>query len=497
MFGDIAQTTVVGLVVMVLSIVAQGIAARIFSADELSAYLMIRKANIALVPIVILGMSMALSRHMPMFAGQGRAGRRRLASVTMSVVFISCTVVVLTLLQFKSDVAALLFKSADYAEFVPGLVGFMLGTTCLTMVSAYFQGRMWMKVVNIMQFVTTGVVQLVVLLTWSDQGPGWIVERMGLGILIVALVFLLVAIYDSIWGADEGIGEPVPPLKESVKKLLGYGLPRVPSFLAMSGLLMLSPLLVVQLSDLGTSRYIVTALNLLNFAAVPFQPMTIVFLPRFAEMKSLGKFEEMSRLTSMLTDSLVQLGVLATCQMVIFIPVILRVWMEFTEPRAHALTTIIALAIPAYLVFQVLRNPIDSFTPVPVNTYTITGALVLLGVFTWGFNLFMQPEFAVAWATSVAFIALGAATYTLARRLLVQPGTIQGNRGYFSFLVLCMLLFVAGLGVKTGLQGLGDALSLAVIAVWALIVIAVFVSVQVKLGVVWAKELRERTKKWK
>lgn len=497
LFGDLAQSSLIGIVVLGCTVIAQGIAARIFNAEDLAIYLLVRRINLAIVPLVILGMSLALMRYMPLFAKQGRAGRQRLFEVTFGMVFVSGVVSWLVLTVFQAQFAQLFFKGSENAYMIRPLLFYVVGSVCSTHVAAYFQGRIWMKVVNLLQFLAAGVVQIIVLTTIPKAGVAAIIEVSGIAILCVGVVFLFMAAFDAYFGAEAASAETLPTRLDSLREMLAYGLPRVPSFLGTSGLWLAGPLLIVQLGGLEASRYLVTALSLLQVIVVPFKPATFVFLPRFAEMKAQGRSDDISRLVSIISDMLIQLGLLGCTQLVIFIPLILRAWMQFTDPRAYTLATIIALAVPAHLVFAMLRSQIDSYSKVSYNTYTILGSLALMVLLAGVLARFMEPDLAVAWATSIAFMVLGLATYLITRWLMVKPGTVLGNRGYASAVLTIAVLAGVGLAIKAALAGQGEAVVLTVILLWALTVTAIFAFVQIRFGVMWAKELRERIKKRK
>lgn len=495
MFQDLVQTVLINLLVLVLSLVTYGIVARRFEIDDVGLYMLLRRLNQSLNPIVSLGMSIALTRYMAMESAQGRAGRYRLLLVTTLITVAACGIFSLLFLVWPGYFSQLILGHSKWGSLMPGLVLIVVGTVMYSQVFAYFRGRIWASMTNLMQLLCLGLVPIIAVPVFAAFGVRAVLEATGAGFLGLSLLFLLLAAHDARLGPDEAAPAAVPAVKKTVAEMLRYGLPRLPSFVAMALIWLAGPLLATRLGELSTTAYLATGVQLLQVASIPFSPLGYVFLPRFAEMMAKQRVADMRRLISLLGSMAVQMGLLAATQLIMLLPVLLRVWMKFTDPRAVYLMAVLALSIPAYLLFEVMRNPLDSYSAKPYNTWTIIGSLALLGLLAWILHaLGMPPAEAAAWATSMSIILMGSWTSYLASRLYGSREGAPLKLGYFPAVLLAAFWALVAFGLRVALNDVGAALVIPVAVAFECIVIGSYLWVLYKLKVAWVSELAAQVK---
>jgi O-antigen/teichoic acid export membrane protein len=492
---DILRTALVNGLAMVCAVATYGLAARILQTNaELAAYSNLRRVNLGLMAVMTLGLGMGLIRFLPLAAQYGANGRRWLLTISLGTVCATLGLTAGLMLALAPSFSELVLGSRQYSELVPGFVLLLLGAVLHSHTAAYFTGRLKMLIANLMQLISIGIVPLLAIALWGAAGVGPVLEATGLGMLAVTLPFLALAWNDSRPSPTED--QLAPPTRTSriARELLGYGLPRVPGFLAMFGLMSLGPILVAHLGGLAESLYLTIGLQMLTMVLMPVQAMATVFLPRFAELKAQSRHAEAGRIVQLLAAMMLELGLFAALQLIAFVPLLVPLWLKRQDPEGLAVVSVLALAVPAYVTYEALRNPIDSQTVLPLNTYTQLGAVALLVLGSFGLHQAGMPALlAVAVATTTAFLVLGGVTRILALRLFRPAAGLPATwREKLTGPALACLLGAGALALRWLVTGRAAGLILAGIVCYGLAALGIFLWVQRRLGSPWVQELERR-----
>ena len=274
------------------------------------------------------------------------------------------------------------------------------------------------------------------------------------------------------------------------RQLLAYGLTRVPGFAAMGALWSAVPLYLRHIKASSAETYVLAGIQTLLLTTIALQPVSSVLLPRVADLKGTGCDAGLTRAMAMAHRLLLHLGLLLLLQVPVAVPVLVRAWLLIDTPEGYGVISLIALAVPAFVAFNILRNPIDAMTHVPVNTYTLAGALaVQLGV------LFTLLHFGVAasWSGAIAllasFVVLGAATLICSVKLFEPRGAHVLEPALYGALGLSVLWYALGMGLNHLLRAQSIWLQLGVLGLYEIVIFCASLAVLYKLRAAWLLEV--------
>ena len=226
---------------------------------------------------------------------------------------------------------------------------FSFGISAQFMTYALYRGYMNMVGANIFQFIGTAIIPIIVfsLVTTIYNGLFW-VGFTATSVMIFS--FLL---------RNRGIHLGRISLKHS-KRLIVYGIERIPSFLSQFILLAGVPIFIAQTVNFESVAYFNSSLSLVRLALLIINPLGMVLLPRIANMiagKSMGDVQSLLKI--LLTAGIV-FSLLGTIYIFLFAPIILEFWLGEVSDVGVLILRFSILALPFYTFAGLTRSPIDA-----------------------------------------------------------------------------------------------------------------------------------------
>ncbi len=309
--------------------------------------------------------------------------------------------------------ADLLLSDSRYAPELVSALGLALAMAVYSVVFSRLRGGREIARANRWQLwvMAAGPVIVVGLGAWRGQ-VALILVLLG-GVALTAAVPLVGWL-----AAGVRTGVRWAAIREPLRALLRYGLPRVPGAAALAGLLAIGPFLAPYVGDVRQAGYFVAGQSVLRIVEASTAAFGLVALPRVSELQTAGRQEFLRDRVEDLVGFLLHLGLFAGLQLFIWAPEIVRVWLGREYAAATPMIRVLLVALVPYLAYTLLRSVIDGMEERPVNTLNLYAALGCTAVLSVGLAGAGLDGLGLAIASALGFLLLGALTFRFLRRSL-------------------------------------------------------------------------------
>lgn len=486
---DMLSATFSNGAVLLSAVVAYALAARYFSQEELSQYMLIRRVTNAILAVVMLGMPVALSRYVALLAHKDKNYIARAMLITTSVELLSLGVLWTVCLAFPQWASSVLLGDAGYFALLAPVLLIVAANGLLGQLLYYFMGQLQIRMANAVQIIIGGVAPLLPLVVFAHLGLQRVLYLVGVLGLIGCVPFAI----SPVMRCARQLRRAELFSRQGwieARQLLAYGLSRTPGFSAMAVLWSAVPLHLTRLHETNAVTYVLAGIQVLLLTSITLSPISSVLLPRVADMQGAGAQASLSRGMSLAHRLMLQLGVLVMLQVPVAVPTVAQAWLLIDNPQGLNVIMLVALAVPAFAAYSILRNPIDGTTHVPVNTYNIAAALGLQLLVLWGLlRLGVTPAWAGGIALLSSFFVLGVLTLICSIRLFEPRGASIADRPLYGAIALAVLWLALGLGLNYILAGQALWLRLAVLVLYELLVFGLSMLVLYRLRAEWLLEV--------
>ncbi len=381
--------------------------------------------------------------------------------------------------------ADLLLSDARYRPELLALLGLIAGNTVYMLVFARLRGTSEIGAANLWQVWVVALGPLLVAGLLARRASVATILMLFTAVSLTALLPLLAWLHRAI---QAGIRSA--DLRQPLSALLRYSVPRVPGTAAIAGLLALGPLLAPYLGDLREAGYLVAAQMVFRVAEVGTAGFGLVVLPKVSALQ-VGRREGFIReRVEDLVALVLHLGVFVACQLAIWTPEIVAVWLGADYREAVPLIRVMLIALVPYLGYTLLRSVIDGIEERPVNVWNLYAAVACTALLSIGLGLAGWGALGLALATAAGFAVLGVLTLVFLRRKL-RIGSGHFHTVYA--VVLNVVAAAATYGLRSSvaehLTGLG---ALAIGAGLSAVLLAGYLFALRRIGVRWVIEIEGR-----
>ncbi|MCH7858087.1 MAG: hypothetical protein IID14_00125 [Candidatus Marinimicrobia bacterium] len=447
--GDLLITMVNGISVLLGIFLLYGLIARVMGVEALGELLLVRRTALTLMGLLLIGMNIGLPYYI------GKEGDQAYAANAL-VLYLFVTIPLVGVLSGFLYLGGLPgFPKA----LVPAFFIMAAGYAMQYLAYGQLRGHLNMLAANLVQLVGIGLIPLGAFIIFKSAGVGPILIATGLGTFFFAGVVYLTKM---------GRGYASLDLKKA-GRLLAYGFRRVPSSLAQFVLLGGVPLLI--LSDTGHAdiAYVNAGISLIRLFMVVVGPLGIVLLPRISRALAEGRQAQVGHGLELLSRGVLFVGVPLALYLSMNHLTITTIWLGAEGAEGAWIVQIMTLALPFYLLMEVLRSPIDAASTRGYNSVIYSASALVLLICFYGLK---TVGLASVTAGTISFVA-GQITASMAGiyyanriyhiRILSRPfGTTILGVAALAFLIL-HILSVSVSGPAALLIGggiLGGALSL-------------------------------------
>jgi O-antigen/teichoic acid export membrane protein len=427
-FGPILRGFLITAVANIAEIVAFFFIYRIigsnFGAEGVGEYSLVRRVAALFSPVLILGLGVGMPRYIGMSLNREQRGvyirAAGLAVATFTFVFL----IIINI--FADYFARLCFGSIDYADLVLPFSFLLAGLVVHSLVYAYFRGRLWVKIFNILELVNISLVPLVIIIFFRDITIREAITFIGVTTLSIALcccIFLVKEAFVSIERSQLKYS-----FKNSLKELLGYSIPRVPGDFALAGIFSVGSIFASHWASIQEVGYYSVSLSLVQATGTAIMPMSTVLLPFVSSMVIRGQHESIKENVNSLTGAVTQCFVFASFQLIIFADTIIEYWLGSEFLGATIVLRIALLSVTFYAFYIAMRSVLDAARFKPINAMNLFISLAVFLLVTGTLLLPYRP-FSPIINLSVAFTCalacLGILTYYQVRKIYSQRMAID------------------------------------------------------------------------
>lgn len=365
---DIIITSFTSGIVSFSLIFIIAILSRKMPSEELGMYLFARRIISFLVPFVMISSIISLPRYVALANSEDEKASYVLSTV---VFIIANSSLVLALLQFMGPAFAnLLFKNPNELPVLYASMFLLLGYCLYSIVYGYYRGSIKFKMANIIAFISTAVLPLLIVYFVVNRGmkTANVLLWMGIPFYIVAVPILL----------PLSLTAKLGKLKDAAKKLLQYGSPRVLAGMSFQGLFLVGPFLSQYFGTLRDASFFIVGQLIYRILEAVLMPFVIVILPRIVLATFNKSKEYFAERVQNLLIFIFHLGSFITVQLFLFSPSIVQLWLGPKFEEAVPIIRILCCAVIPYLSYSLLRGIIDAVKVHPVNTINLLISLITI-----------------------------------------------------------------------------------------------------------------------
>lgn len=319
---------------------------------------------------------------------------------TLTAGLLPALAVVLAMNLARETTSRLIFGSPGLTHMIAPASLALAGITLHSMVYAIHRGRSEMGFANALQLIDLGIVPLLAFGLGERTAAG-VLGTTGMVWLVVAgiALFHLVYIERDKWPGGVSV-------KQHLRVLLRFGLPRVPGEFALVGIFALPALIAVRTQGVVLAGQFSAAMSLLTIASGSFAPVGLVILPRASAQAAAGDIAGVRRLVIRILVGGTFLSVAGVLLGEVLIPPFIHWYFGAAFIPAIAIFRICLLGAIPYVVYVLMRSILDALDVRPINARNLIITLAVLIVLC-----FVRSSIVwMAWSLIASLVLLGALT---------------------------------------------------------------------------------------
>ena len=355
--ADLMVTLLNGVIVIGGVFVLNGLIARIHGLDVLGEFLLIKRTLSASVGILLVGMNIALPNYLSRNFEKSYGDN---AFILFLIITVPMTILLIA--------GILLFNiKGFYSNHFWIYVLFSLGLSAQFITYALYRGYMNMVGANVFQLLGTAIIPIVVFTS---------VAKLNDGLFLIGCSVTTIMVFAFLF-RNKGIHLAAITFHHS-KKIIIYGIERVPSFVAQFILLAGVPIYLAQKVNFESVAYFNSSLSLVRLALLIVNPIGMVLLPRISNKIATGSVDEVNNMLNILFKAGLFLSVIGTIYCYINAPLILNFWLGTVNVSGVNILRLTILALPFYTFAGLSRSPIDAVSEKGYNSLIYSLAAIVM-----------------------------------------------------------------------------------------------------------------------
>lgn len=364
------------MLVMISSVVLLKLTVMLLGPLGFGEYALSRRAvNLLYLPLMM-GLGIAAPRYIAIVRAGALKGYAQSSFVvaTLAAGLLPAFIVALLLNLAPESGALLLFGSRSLAHMIPPATIALAGIALHGVVYAVYRGQSKLRFANALQIVDFVIVPLAVFAV-VERTAASVLEATG----VAWLVFSGLALVHIVMSERTG-WQGLVSVRQHLRVLLKFGLPRIPGEFALVGLFAVPALIAVRAHGVVVAGEFSAAMSILTIAAGVFGPVGLVILPQASAQAATGDLEGVRRLVLKILVGGILLAVAGVIAGELLIPLFVR-WF-FGEEFAPAIPIFRACLIGAipYVAYVLLRNILDALDVKALNSRNLIVSLAVLTI---------------------------------------------------------------------------------------------------------------------
>ncbi len=375
-----------------------------FNEIDSAAYSIIRRYLSFFVPLLFLGLAVGIPRFVSFnLDNKTQNGNYFIAGALILL----CSVIIfsIAIFIFKVQLAELIFDNKKLSYLILPLQVLIIGIAIHSLAYSYLRGSMKMHLANTLQFLNLCVGNLLGF-ALSDK-LSQVIYYTGFYWIITATLFLLYILWN--------INFEWKHIRKTAKELFMYSIFRVPGDIALAALFTMPSLFIAHYYGIIPSGYVAVSITLLNMAGAAFSPISLLLLPKISKLAADKNYDTIFSNSKKIIAITLLLSVSAVLIFEFFATPIMHIYLKTAPPHLVNTARIIALGIPGYTLYIVLRSVLDALHYRAVNTRNLLISFIFYCVgivMLFLFNIHSETLIGLnIWIFSVSLSILGILTY--------------------------------------------------------------------------------------
>jgi O-antigen/teichoic acid export membrane protein len=364
-----SHTFLTTVIIFALSAASLKVAADFFGSVGFGEYQIARRGIALLTYPLLVGIGVSLPRFI---AGTGPGGDNQQTdylTAGLAIIIVNLAACGILLLSFPAEISRIFFGGDAYGKFILPMYTAVAGLCLYTAVYSHLRGNLKIWQANLFQLLCIGLVPITAIAFAGD--PLLSIIYTGIAWIAFAVLYLAVGQFAQRRPRLSGI---LP----QTRKLLVFGLPRIPGEFALFGLFSVPVFSIAHITDIQTAGYFALGFSFLQLICGFFDYVGIILLPLISKMAAEERFREIAvKVKKTLGYSLLGSLALVTA-LSLFMSDIIGIFFGKDFLAATEIIRWIILGACPYLVYAILRNPLDALVVFPHNSLNLSVVLILM-----------------------------------------------------------------------------------------------------------------------
>ena len=406
---DLFVTFLAEFVVLLSGIIVYKLAANLLGPEGFSEYALCRRVVSFIHPVLLVGLGIGIPRYIA-YAQSYSEEKVQDSYFIAGISIIIVVIVIFTLLSntFSDLFANLFFGNSKYINLIFPinlmLIGLLLHAACY----AYFRGKLLMIKANLFQIITMGFVPILVFKISREINQ--ILALTGVIWVIISFFVLLLIIKDIRF--DNMYIFPY------AKKLLSFGIQRLPGEFGLAGLLTLPAIFTAHMASVKEAGYVAFGISLFNMIGAAFAPIGLILLPKASILLANKDRHSLRYYICIILIGTVFLTVLGVITFEIFADKIIVLYLGKGYEGLIYIVRIIIISSLAYTIYVTMRSVIDAYYEMARNTVNIFIALCVFLLTSGLLVLAMKSYIALVYSFCLSIFCLGILTVLEIRKIV-------------------------------------------------------------------------------
>ncbi len=374
MRAQLTWVVITELAVMAAGVLILKLAADLLGTVGFGEYTVSRRAIGLLYLPLVMGLGIAAPRYIAISREGALAGFSpgAFGLATLTAGLLPAVVVIAMMNLAPAGASTLLFGNASMTRVVPAAALALGGLAAHGLVYAVFRGHGQMHLANALQLLNNGLIPVAAFFLAAHDaaavlaltGVAWLATSGG---ALVALLF-----------REQRAATAARSLRDHLRMLLRFGIPRIPGEFALVGLFALPALIALRANGVVAAGQFSAGLSVLSLVSSVFAPIGLVVLPRASAQAAAGDLAGLRRLVARILTGGMILVIIAVAIGELLIPVFVRWYFgpEFLV-AVPVFRACLLGAIP-FVVYVLLRNILDALDVRALNSRNLIITLVIL-----------------------------------------------------------------------------------------------------------------------
>lgn len=369
-----SHTFITTLCIFALGAASLKVAADFFGSVGFGEYQIARRGIALITYPLLMGLGISLPRFIAGAQGSEQTEKNAYLLSGLLIIIFNLGLCGLLAVLFPQEISRVFFGGSGYQEFVSPMYFAVFGLCSYTLVYSHLRGSLKIREANLFQLLCMGLVPIGAIAAVGGN-PAQSILCTGLVWLSLATVYLAFLLV-----IKGNFPRPSCGLLPQTKKLILFGLPRIPGEFALFGLFSVPVIFIAHITGVETAGYFALSFSFLQLICGFFDYVGVILLPLISKMNAEKRLSEIVAIVKKtLCLSLIGSSVLVLV-LYTFMESIIGVFFGKDFLAATDIVKWIIIGAFPYLIYAILRNPLDAMVSFPHNSLNLSITLgVVLG----------------------------------------------------------------------------------------------------------------------